>query len=147
MAKLKIKTLSSVDTGLSSRRNHSINGNFKVSFQYLDKTQQYGSDFKDWQKEGLLSKAMEVLQGYCCSPLVDQIDGHKFAIYGRFPKITHTRFELPKNISEDAVWGRIHVTGIAILAGHIIEDTFYIVFLDKTHKFYITQRNRTKKDQ
>lgn len=33
--------------------------NFKISFQYLDTTQKYGSSFKDWQKAGLLSKAMK----------------------------------------------------------------------------------------
>lgn len=35
--------------------------NFKLSFQYLDTTQKYGSSFKDWQKAGLLSKALETL--------------------------------------------------------------------------------------
>lgn len=35
--------------------------NFKLSFQYLDTTQKYGSSFKDWQQAGLLSHAMETL--------------------------------------------------------------------------------------
>lgn len=43
--------------------------NFKVSFQYLDTTQKYGSGFKDWQECGLLSKMMETLQGYSHNPL------------------------------------------------------------------------------
>ena len=59
--------------------------NFKVSFQYFDHTQKFGSGFKDWQRIGQLSKALETLQGYCCSPLQKQIDGDKFAIYGSFP--------------------------------------------------------------
>lgn len=49
--------------------------NFKLSFQYLDTTQKYGSSFKDWQQAGLLSHAMETLKGYCCSPLMGQVDG------------------------------------------------------------------------
>lgn len=43
--------------------------NFKISLQYLDTTQKFGSSFKDWQNSGLLSFALETLQGYCCSPL------------------------------------------------------------------------------
>lgn len=114
--------------------------NFKVSFQYLDTTQKYGSSFKDWQKCGLLSKAMDVLQGYCCSPLRLQIDGTKFAVYDSFPPEGKTEFEYPKNVPEDAHWARIHVNGPAVIVGHIVKDTFYVVFLDKTHKFFLTKK-------
>ena len=114
--------------------------NFKISFQYLDTTQKYGSGFKDWQKIGLLSHTMEVLQGFCCSPLMSQVDGKKFAIYDSFPPADKTRFEYPKNVPEDALWGRIHITGPAVIVGHIVRDTFYVVFLDKTHKFFLTKR-------
>jgi len=121
--------------------------NFKVSFQYLDPSQRFGSTYRDWQRDGLLSKALEVLQGYCCSPLLSQVDGDKFTIYGDFPPPAKTKFNPPANIPDDANWARIHVTGVAILAGHILRDTFYIVFLDKTHSFYLTKRARPKKDQ
>jgi hypothetical protein len=70
--------------------------NFKISFQYLDTTQKYGSAFKDWQNAGLLSFALETLHGYCCSPLRQQIDGDKFTIYGSFPPKEKTLFEFPK---------------------------------------------------
>ena len=132
---LKVKEKSSVndDDRLS---------NFKLSFQYLDTTQKYGSSFKDWQKAGLLSKALETLQGYCCLPLCQQIDGEKFTIYGAFPAAKDTMFEYPKNVPEDAKWARIHVTGPCVIVGHIVNDTFYVVFLDKTHKFWLTKKSR-----
>lgn len=116
--------------------------NFKVSFQYLDTTQIYGSGFKDWQKSGLLSRAMETLQGFCCSPLMGQVDGDKFAIYGAFPPKDKTMFDYPQSVPEDANWARIHVTGQAVIVGHIVKDTFYVVFLDKTHKFFLTKKAR-----
>jgi hypothetical protein len=116
--------------------------NFKLSFQYLDTTQRYGSSFKDWQQVGLLSKALETLQGYCCSPLLSQVDGDKFAIYGAFPASNFTLFEYPQNVLEDANWARIHITGPCVVVGHIVNDTFYIVFLDKTHKFWLTKKSR-----
>lgn len=119
--------------------------NFKVSFQYIDTSQKFGSAFKDWQKDGLLSKMMETLAGYCCRPLVEQVDNNKFTIYGDFPPKDKTLFEYPIHVPEDAKWGRIHINGPAIVAGHIIKDTFYVVFLDKTHKFFLTKKARGEK--
>lgn len=116
------------------------NSRFKVSFQYLDTTQKYGSSFRDWQACGLLSKALEVLQGFCCSPLQKQLDGNKFALYQSFPTPEKTKFTYPKNVPEDAHWARIHITGPAVLIGHVVNDTFYVVFLDKTHKFFLTKK-------
>ncbi|MES2589279.1 MAG: hypothetical protein V4622_09875 [Bacteroidota bacterium] len=114
--------------------------NFKVSLQYLDTTQKYGSAWKDWQSAGLLSKAMETLQGYCKRPLQEQVCGVKFTIYKDFPATDKTHYEYPEHVPEDACWARIHITGAAVLAGHIYKDTFYVVFLDKTHKFYLTKK-------
>jgi hypothetical protein len=83
---------------------------------------------------------IETIQGYCCRPLLEQVDGDKFTIYGDFPPKERTRFTPPTFVPEDANWARIHVTGPAVVVGHIIENTFYVVFLDKTHKFYLTRR-------
>jgi hypothetical protein len=119
--------------------------NFKISFEDYDSSQKYGSSFKDWQKCGLLSATMELLQGYCQRPLLEQIDGKKFTRYGNFPKNDETCFEYPAHVTPDADWARIHITGAAIIAGHIVTDTFYIVFLDKTHKFFLTKKARNIK--
>jgi hypothetical protein len=121
----------------SSEENH---GNFKVSFQYLDTTQAYGCGWKDWQANGLLSKAMETLEGFCKSPLLSQIGSDKFKKYGNFPDPDKTKFDYPYHVPRDACWARIHINGPAVLAGHIHRDTFYVVFLDRTHKFSLTKR-------
>lgn len=114
--------------------------NFKISFQYVDTRPRFSSSFSDWQKDGLLSHALEVLKGYCCRPLLEQVDGEKFTIYGDFPPKEKTRFEFPDHVPQDAEWARIHINGRAILVGHIIDDTFYVVFLDKFHAFWLTKR-------
>ena len=138
----KLKPVSPLTTTLNLKKNIPSTSNFKVSFQYLDTTQKYGSSFKDWQSHGLLSKALEVLQGYCCSPLRPQLNTEKFTSYGDFPNSNFTLFNFPANIPEDASWARIHITGPAIVVGHIVENTFYVVFLDKTHKFFLTKNAR-----
>lgn len=132
---------------IKEKKNRSVNDNelttnFKISFQYLDTTQKFGSSFKDWQKAGLLSAMLDTLAGFCHRPLMEQANGTKFAIYGDFPDKGHTMFEYPKNVPEDANWARIHINGLSVVVGHIVGDTFYIVFLDKTHKFLLTKKAR-----
>lgn len=96
----KKKSESFVKDTLNKKKSETTTSqdNFKVSFQYLDTTQKYGSSFRDWQSVGLLSKALEVLQGYCCSPLLEQINGDKFAKYGNFPPTDKTKFIHPKHV-------------------------------------------------
>ena len=119
--------------------------NFKVSFQYFDTSQKFSSTFKDWQKEGLLSKMLDTLAGYCCRPLIEQSKTEKFSVYGDFPPPDKTMFNYPAHVPEDANWARIHINGPAVIVGHIIRDTFYVVFLDKTHKFFLTKKARGEK--
>lgn len=136
---------SKIQSALSQKSKEEAKGNFNVSFQYLDTSQKYGSSFKDWQECGLLSKMMETLQGYCCRPLREQFDGDKFAHYGGFPPQERTKFKCPANIPEDANWSRIHINNKSVVVGHYVGNTFYVVFLDKTHKFYLTARDVNKK--
>lgn len=137
----KEKQKSTIQSTLETKRSvHDSSENFKVSFQFIDTSQKYGSTYKDWQKEGLLAKMLECLSGYCCSTLLTQVDGNKFTIYGNFPPKEKTLFTFPEFVPEDANWARIHINGTAIIVGHIVRDTFYIVFLDKTHKFWLTKR-------
>lgn len=132
----KGKNVSSITTTLKGKTNNQEKTeNFKVSFQYLDTTQKYGSGFKDWQTCGLLSKMMETLYGYSHKPLVEQLDGTKFASYKGFPEESQTMFEYPASVPPDANWARIHINGPSVIIGHIVNDTFYVVFLDKTHSF------------
>jgi len=138
----KRKPTSEIHTALGLKRStlRDCACNFKISLQHFDPSQAYGSGYKDWQKVGLLSKALEVLQGFCKRPLLEQIDGDKFTKYGDFPPDEKTKFIRPRHVPEDACWARIHITGTAVLAGHVDHDTFYLVFLDKTHKFFLTKK-------
>jgi hypothetical protein len=114
--------------------------NLKFSFEDFCSKQKYSSSFLDWQKIGLLSKALETIQGFSKSPIT--YDGQKCSLYNDFPSLYQTLFEYPKHVTPDASWVRIRVNGPAVIIGHIIENTFYVVFLDKTHKFYLTKNQR-----
>lgn len=140
MSRFKPSERSSIKVDRGSVSDEKNTHNFKLSLAYFDPEPPYASSFRDWQKVGLLSHALETLQGYCKRPLREQIDGDKFTIYTSFPSAEKTKFEYPKHVPEDAHWARIHVNGPAVLVGHIVGDTFYLVFLDKTHKFWLTKR-------
>lgn len=133
------ETLDKKKASISTPKNQ----NFVVSFEDFDSSQRSGSSFRDWQNDGLLSTMLEVLKGYCCSPLLSNLDGTKFTIYGDFPPPAKTKFKYPTHVSPDAEWGRIHINNTTIIAGHVIHNTFYVVFLDKYHHFYISEKKHT----
>ena len=66
--------------------------------------------------------------------LKEQVDGKKFVIYGDFPK--HSKFTFPTYVPPDANWARIHINGLHVLAGHVVKNIFYIVFMDNSHSFW-----------
>jgi hypothetical protein len=141
----KKKKNSSISNLLAQKQTQILQENKNMNFSFEDfcSNQKYSSSFIDWQKCGLLSKAMETFNGYSKSPPTYDTVG-KFTYYGDFPQKTETLFEYPTHITPDAQWVRIHVTGPAVIVGHIVNNTFYVVFLDKTHKFWLTKKDREK---
>lgn len=131
----KHKRLSVIKETLAEKRTVEIyDGNFCCSFAHFDHNQEPASSFYDWEAEGHLAQAIDVLKGYCSSgSLESQLRTDKFTYYGTFPE--NSLFTHPKHVPEDALWARIHVGGKLILAGHIVGNTFFIVFFDSEHKF------------
>lgn len=123
------------------REQELLNNMFLLSFKDLDREQ--GQTLEDWEKEGILARAIDTLRNYCCSSLVSQSNTDKFTIYGEFPPREDTDFEPPKHVPDDAVWARIHVTGKQCIIGHVLRNVFYVVFLDKEHKFYKSKLKHT----
>ena len=56
--------------------------------------------------------------------------------YDTFPK--DSDFKKPKYIEGDVQWATIKDVGGQLhrVAGYIVDNVFYVVFLDKEHKFY-----------
>jgi len=113
---------------------------FKISLKHLDKIQ--GQGMKDWQDSGILADAIITLENYCHQPLKSQ-QSSTFTIYGNFPPRDKTDFFHPIHVPEDAEWARIHVNGKNCLIGHVVRDTFYLVFLDAEHRFWISELKHT----
>ena len=139
----KVERKSSILSGVSDSQSarvaeQKLEEDFLISFKYLDRNQ--GQTLEEWQQDALLAKAIEKLRNYCCNTLKSSL-GNGLDIYGDFPK--KSDFQQPKHVPEDAQWARIHVNGTQIIAGFVNRNVFNVVFLDKDHRFYITEKKHT----
>ena len=116
-------------------------GRFLLSLKYLDREQ--GQTLSEWEESSILAKAIETLRGYSSRSLIEGVDNDKFTIYGNFPPDEKTEFFHPKHIPPDACWARIHVNGLICLVGHVERSVFHLVFLDKDHGFWKSEKKHT----
>jgi len=127
----------------------------KFNFSYFDVQSNISQDFKDWNQNELV-KLLNKLKEYSKFSLKHWKNKKtgKFSlltVYGNFP--TNTDFKPPKHVPLEVEWARFHMENKTRLIGFVIPDsydnkihhktkilydlnTFYIVYLDKEHKFY-----------
>ena len=115
----------------------------KILFSFKDFDSTQGQSFSDWEKEELLSVMLEKLKNLSELNMLEAIQQKIIKRYGDFPPVTD--FTHPKHIAGDVNWGVISsLKGRkGRIAGHIIDNIFYIVFLDKEHRFWITEKKGT----
>lgn len=119
-----------------SIKNESDNNHLVISFKYFDRNQ--GQSFKDWEEENILASTLETLSSLCNDTLQKQCCTDSFKPYKNFPPRHKTNFSFPDHVPPDAQWASLHINGKQCVAGHIFRNTFYIVFLDKDHRFFIS---------
>lgn len=131
----------------------------KFNFSYFCH-QPAGQCFSDWTSLQQ-SKLFEKLINFSRQPLshwraerVGNGGGTVLAIYGKFPN--NSDFSAPPSIPHDVEWGRFRLGGSERLIGFILPaslsdrehsghkrrfdcNTFYVVFLDRDHRFYKTE--------
>jgi hypothetical protein len=131
----------------------------KFNFHYMDFSQLAGQKFEDWTNEQLI-KMLNKLNNYCTQPLkywltqaqrVGKRSHNVLEVYGDFP--LKSEFKHPKHVPCEVKWARFRMENLVRIIGFVIPDefnqrkhegtnkmfdcnTFYVVFLDKNHKFY-----------
>lgn len=133
----------------------------KFNFAYFDNSQEAGQHFSDWSRDELsklLDKlkdfSRETLQYWTRQPIGSgRHRSNVLEVYGGFP--TNSDFVHPIHVPHQAKWARFRLEQSVRLVGFILPNeyhdiahsgtgvrfdtnTFYIVFLDKDHRFYIT---------
>lgn len=130
----------------------------KFNFSYFT-VQEKSQSFGDWSQNELV-KLLEKLKNYSGKSLNDWKNesagksGKVLSIYGKFPN--KSEFSMPTHVPSEAEWGRFRLEQSVRLVGFVLPssfhqtphrktgvhfdcNTFYIVFLDRDHKFYLTE--------
>ena len=114
------------------------------SFKDFDKNQMPpGQSYETWQEDKLLAYMIEKF-GHICQLNRNEAEyGGFLKIYGNFPP--NSEFKHPRHIAEDVIWAVImNIKGQKPrVAGHIIDNVFYVVFLDGEHQFYPSKKKNT----
>lgn len=111
------------------------------SFKDFDKSQiPPGQNYEEWEKNGYLSYLLEKLGHISELNIIEAKQEKYITEYGNFP--LQSDFKHPRHIAPDVRWAVIKkIKGQkGRVAGHIIDNVFYIVFLDLEHKFWKTER-------
>ena len=117
------------------------------SFKDIDETQpkKNPQTIELWQEQGLLEDLMIRLKELSKLTRNDACKQEQIKIYGDFPPQSQTDFFHPQHVDPNVTWGVIKAIGgqKGIVAGYIVENTFYIVFLDRNHRFWISNKKHT----
>lgn len=135
-------------TYLRQRKNLPIKNQGQVKketlvfgFTNIDRSQ--GQKFADWEELKLLSKALERISGLSSMTLEQAVTEQIIKIYGKGmpPK---SGFIFPKHIPEDIEWASIRIQGQERIIGFIEKGyIFQVVFMDKEHQFYPSNKKHT----
>lgn len=148
LAQINVTSIDDSANDLSSR--------CKFNFSYFI-VQQASQDFSDWTLDQLV-KLLNKLKDYGKESLNHWRNQHYksgtvLAVYKQFP--TKTKFTNPNHVPHQAEWARFRLESGVRLVGFVLPpeydgkahpvtgnrfdcNTFYVVFLDLHHHFYIT---------
>ncbi|EKO3371731.1 hypothetical protein RDG65_002071 [Vibrio fluvialis] len=117
------------------------------SFKDLDQTQPKGNceTLELWQEKGLLPLLFRRLSEISKLTRDEACKQQQIKIYPEgFPAKNKTDFFVPAHVDNNVAWGVIeNMGGLPRVAGYLSENTFYIVFLDSRHRFWITEKKNT----
>lgn len=137
-----------------------INNRCKFNLSFFDNTQEHGSDFSALTIETLSSIQAKIVN-YTTQPLNywrnKRCGSQGLKIYEDYPCFPKkTNFTFPKFVPNDAHWGRFRIDNLGRLVGFTIPgdaknkeekgeapydlNTFYLVFIDLGHNFYLTEK-------
>lgn len=143
--------------------NSGIESKCKFNFSYFDSTPP-SIDFDKCTKK-VLSDLLKKIKEFTKDSLISLLrpwDNHNspLIIYDKFPDPSKTNYEYPTHVPADVKWARLRIDAKTRLIGFIIPDefhnrkaehndffydknTFYVVFLDLEHKFWISKKKNT----
>lgn len=110
------------------------------SFRYLHENlpAKNPQSITSWEGDGLLLPLLNSLKHLSQQPLPTLVEQKLLGIYDSYPPANVTDFKCPDNLPQSIKWGALRNIGgqKKRVAGFILDQVFYIVFLDKDHQFW-----------
>lgn len=112
-----------------------------LSFKDFDRNQ--GQSFEEWEEDKLLSLAINRLREVCQLTVAQATNQQIIKPYTKVDFPPNSDFEHPKHIPLGITWCSMHIQGKECVIGYFEENIFYLVFLDKDHQFWKTEKKNT----
>ena len=108
------------------------------SFRYFKNNDAEGQSLEDWAANGLTDSLITRLHHLSTTNITELQTQKCITNYKEFPPTNKTFFSCPPDISKKENWGVIRNIGgqKKRVAGFFKGNIFYIVFLDKEHRFW-----------
>ncbi|MDY5436768.1 hypothetical protein [Peptostreptococcus porci] len=109
------------------------------SFRYFEDSDiPPASSLQTWDSDDTLLDILRALVHLSKCDITQLQSSKRITLYGKFPPKSLNDFPPPTGLSKDENWGTLRNIGgqRARIAGFLKDNIFYIVYLDKEHKFY-----------
>lgn len=139
---LRLRTEALQQEEENRKRLHRSKDHITFNFEYFTSGQDAGEDFCEWSYEQLI-KLLQKMTEYSKKTKIEWLNEKNIlAVYGDFR--TRFAFEQPKTVPKEGVqWARYRMENKMRLIGFFTKESqniFYIVFLDKAHRFYPVEK-------
>jgi len=116
-----------------------------ITFSWTKLDINQGQSIKEWEDEGLLSILCEMMRQVGQYESVQALSSQMIKQYTKVGFPPNSEFNEPKHVSP-IYWAVIHIKPKSkeVVAGYLESDIFYIVFLDKEHKFWPSRNIQDK---
>jgi hypothetical protein len=114
-----------------------------IVFSFKDFDRNQGQSFKEWEEEELLALAVSKISQLSNLTMSQAIQQTILKVYTKVEFPPKSDFKHPKHVKDGVKWASFHVQGKECIIGYVEENVFYIVFLDKDHKFWKTEKKNT----
>jgi hypothetical protein len=114
---------------------------YSVSFKYFKDTDvDPAQSINTWKNESRILDMLLALKDIS-SNNATIVQTTRLTLYGEYPSKDKNEFSLPDDLPSDIKWGTIQNIGgqKARIAGFLKDNIFYLVYLDKNHRFWITK--------
>ena len=114
---------------------------YSISFKYFKDTDiDPAQSINTWKAEDRILDMLLALKDIS-SNNATIVQTSRLTLYGEYPSKDKNEFPLPADLPSEIKWGTIQTIGgqKARIAGFLKDSIFYLVYLDKNHRFWITK--------